>query len=120
MVATQQSFADYSKGLARHPPRSCQYIDSPFDFALIDANHTYDAVRRDIGGVLPYLADRAYLLFHDANYPDVKRAIDEAVAANFQLTIADCIRGTNRLQQKWETVTWAAYACCGFSAESQE
>ena len=63
-------------------------INVPFDFALIDANHTYDAVRRDIVGVLPYLADQAYLLFHDANYPDVKRAIDESVAACEQLT--DC------------------------------
>lgn len=63
-------------------------VNVPFDFALIDANHTYDAVRRDIVGVLPYLADQAYILFHDANYPDVKRAIDESVAANDQLT--DC------------------------------
>jgi hypothetical protein len=45
-------------------------------------------VRRDIEGVLPYLADNAYLLFHDANYPDVRRAIDESVTASAQLT--DC------------------------------
>jgi predicted O-methyltransferase YrrM len=63
-------------------------INAPFDFALIDANHTYEAVRRDIVGVLPHLADQAYILFHDANYPDVKQAIDESVAACGQLT--DC------------------------------
>lgn len=63
-------------------------IRDPFDFALIDANHTYDSVKRDIAGVLPYLTDNAYLLFHDANYPDVKRAIDESVAVIPQLT--DC------------------------------
>ncbi len=65
-----------------------KHISTPFDFALIDANHTYDAVRRDIVGVLPYLADQAYILFHDANYPDVKRAIDESVKEFVELT--DC------------------------------
>lgn len=65
-----------------------RHIDAPFDFALIDGDHAYDGVVRDITGVLPYLADRAYLLFHDAHFPDVQRAIDEAVATNPQLT--DC------------------------------
>jgi predicted O-methyltransferase YrrM len=83
-------------------------IKAPFDFALIDANHTYDYVRRDISGVLPYMADNAYLLFHDANYPDVKRAIDEAVADCDQLT--DCglvsIEPTV-LYDNGQTTTWA-------------
>jgi predicted O-methyltransferase YrrM len=83
-------------------------VKEPFDFALIDANHTYDAVRRDIAGVLPYLADHAYLLFHDANYPDVKRAIDESVASCSQLT--DCglmsVEPTV-LYENGQTITWA-------------
>ncbi len=85
-----------------------QHIDTPFDFVLIDANHTYEAVRRDISGVLPYLADRAYVLFHDANFPDVKQAIDESVATNLQLT--DCglmsVEPTV-LYQNSQRVTWA-------------
>ena len=83
-------------------------ITTPFDFALIDANHTYDAVRRDIVGVLPYLADNAYILFHDANYPDVKRAIDESVNAVDELS--DCglmsVEPTV-LYENGQTITWA-------------
>jgi predicted O-methyltransferase YrrM len=83
-------------------------VKMPFDFVLIDANHTYDAVRRDITGVLPHLADQAYLLFHDANYTDVKRAIDEVVAASDQLT--DCglmsIESTV-LYENGQGTTWA-------------
>jgi hypothetical protein len=83
-------------------------VGAAFDFVLIDANHTYDSVRRDIAGVLPHLADRAYLLFHDGNYPDVKLAIDEAVAAHPELI--DCgllsVEPTI-LQHKGRAVTWA-------------
>ncbi len=83
-------------------------VNVPFDFALIDANHTYDAVRRDVSGVLPYLADSAYLLFHDANLPDVRRAIDELVAASEELT--DCglmsVEPTV-LYQNGESITFA-------------
>jgi predicted O-methyltransferase YrrM len=63
-------------------------ISAPFDFALIAANHAYDAVRQDIVAVLPYLANQAHVLFPDANCPDVKRAIDESVAEFAELS--DC------------------------------
>jgi predicted O-methyltransferase YrrM len=83
-------------------------IDELFDFVLIDANHTYEAVRRDVAAVLPYLADQAYLLFHDANYPDVRRAIDESVASCGYLT--DCglmsVEPTV-LYENGQSTTWA-------------
>jgi hypothetical protein len=50
-----------------------------FDFAFIDGDHTYEAVLRDIRGVLKYLADVAYLAFHDAYYFQVRDAIDQAI-----------------------------------------
>ena len=79
-----------------------------FDFALIDGNHTYECIRRDIAGVLPLMAHEAYLLFHDGHYPDVKRAIDEAVAAYPELT--DCgllsVEPTV-LHENGQRVTWA-------------
>jgi predicted O-methyltransferase YrrM len=59
-----------------------------FDLAFIDANHTYECVRRDFEAVIPLLASEAYLLFHDGNYPGVKRAIDEIVAERNELV--DC------------------------------
>lgn len=58
-------------------PEVARQIKAPFDFALIDASHAYEDVRRDAASVLPYLADQAYVLFHDANSPGVKRAVDE-------------------------------------------
>lgn len=83
-------------------------IKERFDFALIDANHTYDYVKRDIASVLPYLDDEAYILFHDANYPDVKRAIDESVDIYANLT--DCGKLSIEptvLFENGQRITWA-------------
>lgn len=54
---------------------------APFDFALIDGDHSLAGVRRDIEGTLAVLADESWILFHDAHFGDVRVAIDEAVAA---------------------------------------
>lgn len=53
---------------------------APFDFAFIDAGHQMEAVLRDSVGVFPFLADGAYLLFHDAYRTDVRNGIDRFVA----------------------------------------
>jgi predicted O-methyltransferase YrrM len=53
---------------------------SPFDFVFINGDHTYAGVLRDANGVLPFVADGAYLLFHDSFFPDVARAIRIYVA----------------------------------------
>ena len=60
----------------------------PLDFVLIDGLHMYDQVVKDIAGVLPHLADGAYVLFHDAFHYGVATAIREAVEANASLV--DC------------------------------
>lgn len=89
-------------------PEVASQIGTPFDFVLIDANHTYDAVRRDIAAVLAYLADQAYLLFHDANYPDVHRAIDESVAAFADLTDCGLVSvEPTVLYENGHSTTWA-------------
>jgi predicted O-methyltransferase YrrM len=89
-------------------PQAARESGAPFDFAWIDGNHTYECLRADIAGVLPLLADNAYLLFHDAHYTGVKRAIDEAVARTPQLV--DCglmsIEPTV-LSDNGQTTTWA-------------
>jgi len=59
-----------------------------FDFVLIDGDHEYKGVRRDIDGVLPRLAPDSYLLFHDSHYWQIGQAIDEAVTDNPSLV--DC------------------------------
>lgn len=48
---------------------------SPFDFVFVDGDHTCAGVLRDANGALPFVADGAYLLFHDSFFPDVARAI---------------------------------------------
>jgi predicted O-methyltransferase YrrM len=89
-------------------PEVAKQINAPFDFVLIDANHTYEPVRRDIAGVLPFLADQAYVLFHDANYPEVRRAIDESVAACDQLTDCGMVSVEPTVfYENGQSVTWA-------------
>ena len=54
--------------------------DRKIDFLWIDADHSYEGVKRDIEDWLPLVKKNAYVLFHD--YRDaagVKRAVDELV-----------------------------------------
>jgi predicted O-methyltransferase YrrM len=69
-------------------PRAFQVAGGPFDFVLIDGDHSYAGVMRDANGVLPYLADGAYLLFHDSFFPEIGRALDDFAAQHAQ-QIAD-------------------------------
>ena len=59
-----------------------------FDLCFIDGGHHYQQVLADTTGVLPYMAPGSFLLYHDAYYPEVRRAIDDAVATTERLT--DC------------------------------
>lgn len=56
------------------------------DFVFIDAVHTYSAVKEDIRGVLPHLADTAHLLFHDAFHQGINQAVDEFLAEHSDFT----------------------------------
>ena len=59
-----------------------------FDFVLIDGDHSYEGVRRDIEGVLTVLEPDSHLLFHDSHYWQIKQAIDDALAVTSGLQ--DC------------------------------
>jgi predicted O-methyltransferase YrrM len=52
----------------------------PFDFALIDGDHTCEGVMRDFEGVLEVLAPEGWMLFHDANNREVQEGIDACIA----------------------------------------
>jgi predicted O-methyltransferase YrrM len=69
-------------------PAARDAAGAPFNFVLIDGLHMYDQVKKDIAGVLPHLADGAYVLFHDAFHYGVATAIREAVEDNAALV--DC------------------------------
>jgi predicted O-methyltransferase YrrM len=51
----------------------------PFDLALIDGNHSYEAVIVDTEATMPTLADKAHILFHDAFFHGVEKGIDELI-----------------------------------------
>jgi len=61
-------------------PQALEVAGKPFDFVLIDGDHTYQGAIRDAEGVLPYVANGGYLLFHDNFFTDVGQAIDDFVA----------------------------------------
>jgi predicted O-methyltransferase YrrM len=56
--------------------RACEVAGGLFDFILIDGDHTYQGVLRDVRGVLPYAADGASILCHKF-FADVARSIDK-------------------------------------------
>ena len=70
-------------------PKAVEMAGGRFDFALIDGDHTYEGVLRDIEGVIPVLTDGANVIFHDSHNADIRRAIDEQ-ADRFRDVFTDC------------------------------
>jgi predicted O-methyltransferase YrrM len=60
----------------------------PFDLVLIDGMHIYEYAANDAAGVVPFMAEQGYILFHDAFHFGVSEAIREAVEAD--PTLHDC------------------------------
>jgi methyltransferase family protein len=60
-----------------------QDIGAEADFAFIDGDHSYEAVRRDFECILPMLSARALVALHDSTseeFPGVSRFIGEMLA----------------------------------------
>jgi hypothetical protein len=59
-------------------------VDRKFDAAFIDADHSYNAVLKDIEKCIEYGTDNMYIVFDDYGLPDdkpgVKMAVDEAIS----------------------------------------
>ena len=92
-----------------------------FDLAFIDGDHSFDGVARDIRGLLDYLADTAYLLFHDAYYAEVRAAIDTCITENpRQLQDCGLICRTSVWEPdrsaRWGGLRLVAFSRNGFSA----
>lgn len=55
------------------------YIKGKVDFVFIDADHTTEAVKQDIGVWRYKLRERGALIGHDFNWPSVRRAVDSTL-----------------------------------------
>jgi predicted O-methyltransferase YrrM len=55
-------------------------LDTPLEMIFIDAVHTYSAVKADLAGALPYLAEGGYILLHDAFHQGIDAATKEFLA----------------------------------------
>lgn len=80
---------DCAKLVQATSPQDIAAFGEQFDFVFIDGDHSYEGVRADIEGVLPYLTKTAYLLFHDVNYFPVTRAITQALDTHSS-RLTDC------------------------------
>jgi predicted O-methyltransferase YrrM len=70
-------------------PRAYAAAGGLFDFVLIDGDHTRTGVLRDATGILPFVARRGYLLFHDSLFPEVAHGINDFVTRH-QAELVDC------------------------------
>ena len=68
-----------------------------FDLVFIDAEHTYDALKKDINLWWPLLRPVGFLMGHDyhgeygARYPGVKKAVDEIFGEENIECLPDCV-----------------------------
>jgi len=66
-------------------PEAMKHLDDKLDFAFIDGLHTYDAVSKDLGGIIPFLEDGAHVLLHDTYHQGIDAAVREACSTNTDL-----------------------------------
>lgn len=74
-----------------------------FDFAFLDGDHSEEACRRDLAGMLPHLEPGAFLLLHDAHFGGIQDAVATSLA---ELPLAD--RGS-LISDRCETLTHIPY-----------
>ena len=53
--------------------------DNSLDLVFIDANHSYDYVKKDIIKYTPKLKESGMLTGHDIDYPGVNQAVNEMI-----------------------------------------
>ncbi len=64
------------------------YEREPIRFLLIDADHSYEGVKRDFERWSPHVASGGLIVFHDYLMPDVARFVDESVRSNIHFADA--------------------------------
>lgn len=96
--AVYQEFVGHAQRLGLVPPlvihressrdASARIVDASIDIVFIDAAHTYEGVRADIGLWLPKLKPGSVLSGHDysGSFPGVSQAVEEAFADRVKVT----------------------------------
>jgi predicted O-methyltransferase YrrM len=56
-----------------------QLLDNSMDLIFIDADHSYNSVKKDILEYTPKLKDHGILAGHDIDYPGVNKAVNELI-----------------------------------------
>lgn len=64
------------------------YPGAPIRVLLIDADHSYDGVRRDFEHWSPLVAPGGLIIFHDYEMPEVARFVDELLRARLGVVAA--------------------------------
>ena len=54
-------------------------LDNSLDLVFIDADHSYDWVKKDIAAYKPKLKKGGWLTGHDIDFPGVNRAVNEVI-----------------------------------------
>ncbi len=69
---------------------AAHFEDGTVDFVFIDANHTYDFVRRDVLAWLPKVKPGGIIAGHDYNAPhEVERAVNEIFGSRVIPVVSD-------------------------------
>lgn len=63
-------------------PEAYQKAGGDFDLVFVDGEHTWDAVIADGSGILPFCRSGTRIVFHDALYPPVARAIKDLLGSS--------------------------------------
>ncbi|MDD5394923.1 MAG: class I SAM-dependent methyltransferase [Thiothrix sp.] len=68
------------------------FRDGSFQFVFVDADHSYEAVKKDIAAWLPKIKSGGYIGGHDyAEHSEgVKKAVDEIFGSNVKLVSNQC------------------------------
>ena len=63
---------------------SYMFKDEQLDFVFIDADHEYDGVNKDIAHYKPKVKKGGYIIGHDINKKDVRKAVEEHFGNNYE------------------------------------
>ncbi len=77
------------------------FTDKSIDFCFIDANHTYEFVKRDIEAYLPKMKDGGILAGHDWSDEGVKKAYLEIFGGNYDQPMKYKGMGVDGIQDIW-------------------